>query len=189
MDCSILGFPILHYLLEFAQTQVHWVDGVIEPSNPLSVPSPPALNPSQHQGLFQWVSSSHQVAKVGASASASVLPMNIQDWFPLGMTGLISLQFRWLSKAFSSTTVWKHQFFSAQPSLWPSSHICTWLLENQVDLWLDRPLSAKVMSLLFNMLSRFVIAFLPRSKHLFISWLQSLSAVILDPKKIKPTGC
>ena len=128
MDCSTLGFPVLHYLLEFAQTRVHWVDNAIEPSNPLSIPSPPALNPSQHQGLFQWVSSSHQVVRVGASASASVLPMNIQDWFPLGMTGLISLQFKGPSKVFSSTTVWKHQFFSAQPS-WPNSHIHTWLLE------------------------------------------------------------
>ena len=64
MDCSTPGFPVLHYLLEFAQTQVHWVSDAIQPSHPLSPPSPPALNLSQHQGVFQWVSSSHQVTKV-----------------------------------------------------------------------------------------------------------------------------
>ena len=64
---------------------------------------------------------------IGASASA--LPMNIQDWFPLGLTGLISLLSKGLSRVFSNTTVQKHQFFSAQPSLWFNSHICTWLLE------------------------------------------------------------
>ena len=72
--------------------------------HPLSSPSPPALNLSQHQGLFKWVSSSHQVAKV-LGVSAGVLPMNIQDWFPLGLTGLISLQSKGLSRVFSNTTV------------------------------------------------------------------------------------
>ena len=67
---------------------------------------------------------------IGASASASVLPMNIQGWFSLGLTGLISLQFKGLSRVFSNTTVQKHQFFGAQPSLWSISHIHTWLLEN-----------------------------------------------------------
>ena len=71
MDCSMLGFPILQYLLEFAQTHVCWVSGAFQPSHPLSSPSLPALNHSQHQGLFQWVGSSHQVAGIGTSASAS----------------------------------------------------------------------------------------------------------------------
>ena len=66
---------------------------------------------------------------IGASASALVLPMNIQDWFPLGLTNLISLQSKGLSRVFSNTTVWKHQFFSAQPLLWSNSHIHTWLME------------------------------------------------------------
>ena len=66
---------------------------------------------------------------IGASASASVLPMSIQGWFPLGLTGLIFLLSKWLSRVFSNTTVWRHQFFSSQPSLWSNSHICTWLLE------------------------------------------------------------
>ena len=64
-----------------------------------------------------------------ASASASVLPMNIQDWFPLGLTGLISLQSKGLPRVFSSTTIQKHQFFRSQPSLWSNSHIHTWLLK------------------------------------------------------------
>ena len=70
---------------------------------------------------------------IGVSVSASILPMNIQDWFPLGLTGWISLQSKGLSSIFSNTTVQKHQFFSAQPSLWSNFHICTywknWLLE------------------------------------------------------------
>jgi len=64
MDCSMSGFPVLHHLLELAQTHVHWVVNAIQPSHPLSSPSLPAFNLSQHQGLFQWVSSSHQVTKV-----------------------------------------------------------------------------------------------------------------------------
>ena len=101
-------------------------------------------------------------------ASASVLPVNIQGWFPLGLTGLISLLSKGLSRVFSNTTVQKHQFFSAQPSLWFNSHICTWLLEKAY-FWLVGPSLAKMMSLLFNRLSRFVRTFLPRSKHLLIS--------------------
>ena len=79
---------------------------------------------------------------IGVSASASVLPMNIQDWSPLGWTGWISLQSKGLSRAFSSTTVQKHQFFSAQLSLWSNSQIHTWLLEKPW-LWLDGRLLAK----------------------------------------------
>jgi len=97
-------------------------------SHPLSSPFPSAVNLSQHQGLFQWVDSSHQVAKV-LELSASVLLMNIQGWFPLGLMGLISFQSKGLSRVFSNTTVQKHQFFSAQLSLWSNSHIHTWLLE------------------------------------------------------------
>ena len=128
MDRSKPGFPVLHCLLEFAQTHVHWVADAIQSSHPLSPPSPVAFSLSQRQGLSQWVGSSRQEAlRTGASASASVLPMNIQGWFPLGLTGLISLQSKGLSRVFSSTTVSKHQFFGAQPSLWFNSHIHTWL--------------------------------------------------------------
>ena len=87
----------------------------IQPSHPLLSPSPPAFNLSQQKGLFKWVSSLHQVARV--SASASVLQMNIQDWFPLGWTSWISLQSKELSRIFSSIIVQKHQFFSTQLSL------------------------------------------------------------------------
>ena len=89
----------------------------IQPSHPLSSPSPPALNLSQHQGLFKWVSSSHQVAKVLEFQSTSDLPMNTQDWSPLGWTGWISLQSKGLSRVFSNITVQKHQSFSVQLSL------------------------------------------------------------------------
>ena len=94
IDCCMPGLPVFHCLLGFAQTHVHWVDDAIQPSYPLLTPSPPALNLSQHQGkscvcfafpvsqLFVSV-----VQSIDGSASVSVLPMNIQDWFPLGLTG------------------------------------------------------------------------------------------------------
>ena len=130
MVCTTPGFPIHHQLPELTQTHVHRIGDAIQPSLPLLCPSPPTFNLSQHQDLFKWVSSLHQVDKVlGVSASASGLPMNIQDWFPLGRTSWISLQSKGLSRVFSDTTVQKHQFFSAQLSLWSNSHIHTWLLE------------------------------------------------------------
>ena len=116
-DCSTPGLPVHHQLPELTQTHVHRVGDAIQPPQPLSSPSPPALNLSPHQGLFQWVSSSHQVAK------ASILPMNIQDWLSLGLTGRI-LQSKALSRVFSNTTVGNHQFLEwFQPSLWFNSHI------------------------------------------------------------------
>ena len=120
---------------------------------------------------------------IGASASASVLPMNIQVWFPLGWTGWLSLQSKGLSNIFSSTTVQKHQFFSAQPSLWSDFHICTWDWKNHSFNYMDFCQQRDVS--FFYMLSRLVIAFLPRSTCFLISWLQSPYAVILEPKKIK----
>ena len=150
MDCSTPSFPVLHYLPEFAQARVHWVSDTFQPSlllSPLSsaaihgvaksqtqlsdwteLNSPPALSFSQHQGLFQWVSSLHQVDKVLELQLQHQSFQWIQGWFPLGLTGLISLLSKVLSRVFSSTTVWKHQFFSAQPSLWSNSHICMWTI-------------------------------------------------------------
>ena len=91
MDCNTPGIPVHHQLRKLFQTHVNGVGDAIQSSHPLSSPTPPAFNLSQQQGLFQWVISSHQVAKVlGISAAALVLPMNIQDWFPLGLNGLIS---------------------------------------------------------------------------------------------------
>ena len=106
MNLSTPGLPVDHQLLESTQTHIHWVSDAIQPSYPLSSPSPLALNLSQHQSLFQWVNSSHEVAKeLGVSASASVLPMNAQDWSPLGWIGWISLQSKGLLRVFSNTTV------------------------------------------------------------------------------------
>ena len=122
MNCSMPGFPVHHQLPEPTQTNVHWVGDAIWPFHPLSSPSPPAFNLSKHQGLFRWVCCLHQLAKFWSSASASVLPKNIQDWFPLGCTGWISLLSQGLSRVFSktvvlNTTVQKHQFFGSQLSL------------------------------------------------------------------------
>ena len=105
---------------------------------------------------------------IGASASASVLPMNIQGWFPSRLTGLICLQYKELSRLFSSTTVWKHQFFGADPSLWSNSHICThlYMTTGKIIAFTISTFVSKVMSLLFNVLSRFVTDFLLRSKCL-----------------------
>ena len=119
-----VGFSVLHYLPEFAQIHVHWVCDTIQPSHPLSSPFLPALNLPHHQsGSFpvsQFIASGGQSTE--ASASTSVLPMNIHGWFPLGLTGLISLLSKGLSGVFSDT-IWKHQFFGTQPSLWSKSHI------------------------------------------------------------------
>ena len=93
------------------------------------VPFSSCPSPSQHQSLFQWVNSAWGGQSTGVSASASVLPMNTQNWSPLGWTGWISLQSKGLSRVFSNSTLQKHQFFCAQPSLWSNSHIHTWLLE------------------------------------------------------------
>ena len=105
MNCTTPGLPVHHQLPECTQTHVHWVSDAIQPFYPLSSHAPPALNLSQHQGLFKWVSSSHQGGQsVGVSASTSVLPMNTQDWSPLGWTGWISLQSKGLSRVFSNYT-------------------------------------------------------------------------------------
>ena len=128
MDCSTPWFPVHNQFLEPTQTHVHRIGDAIQSVHPLSSPSPPAFNLSQHQGLFsRFFASGGQ--SIGASASASVLPMNIQDWFPLGSTGLISLLSKGLSRVFSNITLQKHQFFGAHVSLGSNSYFHTWLLE------------------------------------------------------------
>ena len=119
---------------------------------------------------------------IGVSASVSVHPMNIQDWFPLGWTGWISLQSKGLSRVFSNTTVQKHLQHSVFFIVQLSHPYMTMGKTIALTRWTS---VSKVMSLLFNMLSRLIITFFPRSKCLLISWLQSPSAVILEPKKIK----
>ena len=105
---------------------IHWVSDAIQPSHPLSPPSPPAFNLSQRQGLFQWVSSLHQVAKYW-NCSFSISPSNeYSGLISLGLAGLICLQSKRLSRVFPSTTVWKQQFLGTQPSLWSNCHIREW---------------------------------------------------------------
>ena len=115
---------------------------------------------------------------IGASASASVLPMNIQDWFPLGLTGLISLQSMGLSSLLQHHS-WKTSI------LWYSAFSHLYMTNGKTILLTVWTLIGKVLSLLFNVQSRFETDLLPRSKYLLISWLQSPSAVILEPQKIK----
>ena len=107
MNCSIPGFPVLHYLPEFAQTHVHWFSESVQPSHP---PSPPLLMPSIFLSIriFSSESADHiRWPKCWSFSLTRVLPMNIQDWFPLGLAGLLSLQSKRLSRVFSSTTAWK----------------------------------------------------------------------------------
>ena len=117
-----------------------WFHPTISPS---VVPISSCLQSFPASGSFpmSWFFASGSQS-IGASASSTVLPMNIQDWFPLGLSGLISLQSKGLSRVVSNTTVQNPQFFSIQLSLWSKSHIHTWLLEKPW-LWLDGPLLAK----------------------------------------------
>ena len=126
LDYSTPGFPVLPYLLDFVQTHVCWVDDAIQPSHPLLFSSYPQSFPPLGSFSMSWLFASGGQSIGG---SVSVLPMNIQGWFPLGLTGLIALLSKGLSRVFSSTTVQKHQFFGTQPSLCSNSHIRTWLLE------------------------------------------------------------
>ena len=135
MGCSTPGLPVPYHLLEFTQVHVHWIG---DPTQPCTLP------PSSHFAFYPFpASGSFPMSRLFAFIPASVLPMNIQDWFSLGLTGLISLQSKGLSRVFSSTTVWKHQFFGVQPSLWSNSHIHTWLLEKPL-LWLAKSFSAEL---------------------------------------------
>ena len=183
MNCSSPCLPVRHQLPESIQTHVHWVGDAIQPSYPLSSPSPPALNLSQHQGLFKWVGSSHQVAKV-----LEFQPQHQSNEHP----GLISFRMDWLDlfavqgtlksllphHSSKASILQRSAFFIVQLSHPYMTTGKTIALTRQT--FVD-----KVMSLLFNMLSGLVITFLPRSKCLSISWLQSPSAVILEPRKIK----
>ena len=183
MDCSMPGFPVPHYLLVFAQTHVHWVSDAIYAAHPLSPPSSPSLSLSQHHVLFQWVSSSHQVAKV---LDLQLQHQSFQRVFS------VDFLYNWLvwpsccprdSQSLlqhhnSKTSIlWCSAFFMAQLSNWNMT------TGKSIALTIET-FVGKVMSLFFNTLSRFVIAFLPRSKRVLISWMQSPSAVSLEPKKI-----
>ena len=180
-DLSMPGLPGHHQLQESTQIHVHWVGDAIQPSHPLSFPSPPAFNLSQHQGLFKWVSSAHQVEKYW-SFIFNISPTNDHP-------GLISFRMDWLdllavqgTQESSPTSQFKSINSLALSFLYSPTLTCIH------DHWKTIALTRwtfvdKVMSLPFNMLSRLVITFLTRSKCLSISWLQSPSAVILEPKK------
>ena len=184
MDCSTPGLPVHHQLPELAQTRIHGVSDAIQLSHPLSSPFPPAFNFSQHQGLCKWVNSSHEVAKVlEFQLQHHSLQRNPRaDLLQNGLVGspcsprtLKSLLQHHSSKA----SILRHSaFFTVQ-----LSH--PYMTTRKTIAWTRRTFVGKVMSLLFNMLSRLDITFLPRSNRLLISWLQSPSAVILEPQKIK----
>ena len=130
MNRSTPGLPVHHQLPEFTQTHIHRVRDAIQPSHPLSSPSPPAPNPPSIRVFSNESTLRMRCPKsIGISASASVLPMNTQDLSPLGWTGWISLQSNGLSRVFSNNTVQKHQFFGVQLSSQSNSHIHTWQLE------------------------------------------------------------
>ena len=177
MNHSMPGLPVHHQFPESTQTHVHWVGDAIQPSHSLSSPSPPVINLSQQQGLFQWVNSSHQVAKELAfqfqyqsfqwTARTDLLKM---DWLDLlAVQGTLkSLLQHHSSKAL---ILWHSAFFIVQ-----LSH--PYMTTGKTTALIRRTFVDKVVSLLFNMLSRLIINFLPRSKHILIStretWVQSL---------------
>ena len=177
MNCSTPGFPVLYCLPEFSQTRVHWVGDAIQPSHPLSSPSPPTFNLSQHQGLpMSWL-----FAWDGQSFSFS--PSN-------EYSGLISFRITWFHiPAVQRTLKWLLQHHSSKVSVLRCSAFFTvqlshlYMTAGKTIALTIQTFVGKVMSL--NTLSRFVIAFPPKSKCLLTSWLQSPSTVILEPKKIK----
>ena len=160
MDYRMPGSPVPRHLLEF--TQIHscplsqWCHPHISSSA-----APFSFCPATGSFPMSWLFASSDQS-TGASASTSVLAVNTQGWFPVGLTSL-NLQSRRLSRVFSNITLQKHQFFSAQISLWSNSHMIT----GKTIVLTIHALVGKVMSLLFNTLSRLVTAFLPRSKCLF----------------------
>ena len=189
--CSTPGLPVHYQLPGFTQTHVHWVDDAIQPSYPLSSLSPPTFNLSQHQDLFKWVSSSHQVAKVLAFQHQHQSFQSPKDFQRNpSKSGLISFRMDWMDLlAVQRTLKSLLQHHSSKASiLWCSAFFIVQLSHPYMNTGKSialnrRTFVGKVMFLLFNMLSRLVIAFLPGSKHPLISRLQSPSVVILEPLK------
>ena len=182
MDCSTPDFSGPHHLLKFAQVNVHCIGDAIQPSHPLMPSSPSALNLSQHQGLFQWVSCSHQMTKM--------LEFHLHHQSFQWVFG-VDFPYNWLVWSFCCPR--DSQESSPAPQFQGINSSVLWLPYGPVlksymttgktialTIW---TFVSRMVSLLFNKLSRFVTVFFPRSKHLLISWLQSPSAVILQPKK------
>ena len=187
MNCSTTGLPVHHQLLEFTQTHVYRIDDAIQPSHLchtllLLPPIPPSIRIFSKSQLFTWGGQN-----TGVSALASLLTKNTQDWSPLEWTGWTSLQSKGLSRVFSNTTV---QTINSSALSFLHSPLSHPHMTTGKTIALTRwTLVGKVMSLLLNMLSRLIITFLPRSKRLSISWLQSPSAVILEPPLNKVWHC
>ena len=174
--------PVHHQLPEFTQTHVHQVGDAIQPSHPLSPPHllpliPPSIRVFSNELTLhvRWPKYWSFSFSISPSSEHPGLISFRMDWLDL-------LQFKALSRVFSNTTVQKHQFFGTQLSSQSNSHIHTWPLKKTIVLTRGT-FDGKIISLLFNMLSRLVITFHPRSDRLLTSWLQSPSAVILEPKK------
>ena len=179
VDWITPGFPVHHQHLEPVQTHGHRVSDAIQPSHLLC---PLLLSPSVLPSIRAFSNESASGGQsIGVSASTSVLPMNTQEWFPVGWTGLIYLQFKGLLRVFSNTTVQKHQYYSSALFMVQLSH--PYMTTGKIITLTIWTFVGKVMSLIFNMLSRLVIAFLPRSMHLLMSWLQSPSAVIFGAQE------
>ena len=159
MECSTSGFPVLHYFRELAQIHVHWVSDI---SNHLILCHPLLLLPSMSPRIRIFSNESALHIRWPTYWSFSISPsVNIQDWFPLVLIRLISLQSKGLSRVFSNTTVQKHHFFGAQPSLWSNSH--PYMTTGKAPALTIHTFVGKVMSLFLNMLPRSVTVFLPGS--------------------------
>ena len=187
MNCSTPGLPVHHQLPEFTQTHVHQVGDAIQPSHPLLSPSPPAINLSQHQGLFKWVSSLHRVTKAlefqpqhQSNEYSGLISIRMILLDPLAVQGTLKSLLQHHS---SKASILRHSaFFKVQ-----LSH--PYMTTGKTITMTRWTFASKVMSLLFNLLSRLVIAFLLRSKRILISWLQSPSALILEPPQNKVCHC
>ena len=139
MDYNTQGFPVLHYLLGFAQTHIHWVDDAIKPAHPLLHPSPPALSLSCIKVFSSEAALRFRVKNIGASASAS---MNIQGCFPIGLTALFSL----LLKGLNLLQHHRSKASILRPPLWSNSHIYTWLRYWKIQIFTIWNLLGKVIS-------------------------------------------
>ena len=183
MNRSTPGLPVHHQPPEFTQTHVHWVSDAIQASHPLSSPSLPAPNPSQHQSLFQWVNSSHEVAKV-LEFQLRHHSLRRNPRADLLQNGLVGSPCSPRDSQESSPTP---QFKSINSSVlsFLYSPALTYIITGKTVALTRRTFVGKVMSLLFNMLS--IVAFLPRSKCLLDSWLKSPSAV--EPPQNKLYHC
>ena len=183
-NCRTPGLPVPHHFLKFAQVHVCCIGDAIQPSHSLIPFSPSVLCLSQHQGLFQWVSYSHQMTKILERQLQHqffqwVFRINFpQDWLVWSLAVQCTLRHLLQHYSVKASIIWHSAFLMVQLS---QSYMTT---GKTIALTIQTFVS-RVMSLLFNTLSRFVMAFLPRSNHLLISWLQSPFTVILESKKKK----